>query len=172
MRGVDHSGKQFGSLLVISKDLELTKKTKRGHYLCECLKCGNKKILPGDNILKQKTCGCGQGNERVSIERYLINCARGRAKQRKIEFTITEKDIEWNKYCPLLGMELYYRDRFNPKKEGSYRENSASLDRIDSSKGYVPGNVWVISTKANRLKNNATLDDMKVLVENWQKLIG
>ena len=68
-------------------------------------------------------------------------------------------------------MKLYYRDRFNPKREGRYRENSASLDRIDSSRGYVPGNVWVISTKSNRIKNNSTFNDMKKLVENWQKII-
>lgn len=171
MKIVDHSGKVFGELLVLSKDVELTKKNKRAHYLCRCLRCGNEKVMSGDNVRRQKTCGCGQGNERISLESYLINCARGRAKQRNIEFTITEKDVEWNTYCPLLGMKLYYRDRFNPKREGSYRENSASLDRIDSSKGYIPGNVWVISTKANRIKNNSTFDDMKTIVENWQKFI-
>lgn len=171
MKVVDHSGKTFGELVVISKNIEMTKKYKRGYYLCKCLRCGNEKLMSANNMKRQQTCGCGQGTERVSLERYLINCARSRAKQRNIEFTITENDIKLNTHCPLLGVELYYRDRFNPKREGSYRDNSASIDRIDSSKGYVPGNVWIISTKANRIKNNSTFDDMKTLVENWQKII-
>jgi len=43
-------------------------------------------------------------------------------------------------------------------------ENSPSLDRIDNSKGYVPGNIAVISMRANMIKNNATLAELKAIV--------
>jgi len=36
------------------------------------------------------------------------------------------------------------------------------------SKGYVKGNVWVISHRANTMKSNADLDEMIMFVENWK----
>ena len=47
---------------------------------------------------------------------------------------------------------------------------SKGLDRIDSTKGYIKGNVWVISNRANTLKNDASLQELKTLVENLEKL--
>jgi hypothetical protein len=44
---------------------------------------------------------------------------------------------------------------------GSIKDNSASVDRFDTAKGYIKGNVWIISYKANRMKSNATIDDIK-----------
>ena len=50
---------------------------------------------------------------------------------------------------------------------------SPSLDRIDSTKGYVPGNVWVISNKANRMKSNAAAEELiifaKSVLDYWDK---
>jgi hypothetical protein len=48
-------------------------------------------------------------------------------------------------------------------------DNSYSLDRIDSNKGYVKGNVWVISRRANVIKNNATLEELELLTNNLKK---
>jgi hypothetical protein len=67
---------------------------------------------------------------------------------------ITKEDIVIPDTCPLLGTPM----------------ESPSLDRIDSTKGYVKGNVWVISNRANTLKNDATLTELKTLVENLQRL--
>ena len=49
--------------------------------------------------------------------------------------------------------------------------NSYSLDRIDSSKGYIPGNVWVISRRANAIKSDATLEELELLVKNLKEKI-
>lgn len=58
--------------------------------------------------------------------------------------------------CPVFG----YSFTTNCKSA----DTSPSLDRIDSSLGYVEGNVWVISTRANRIKSDATLEELKLLV--------
>jgi hypothetical protein len=57
--------------------------------------------------------------------------------------------------CPVLGIEMVFGGTV------SIKDNSASIDRFDTTKGYIKGNVWIISDKANRMKSNATLDDIK-----------
>src|SRR5262249_53413260 len=49
--------------------------------------------------------------------------------------------------------------------QSKQKENSATLDRIIPSKGYVRGNVVVVSWRANHLKNNATPDEIRRLAE-------
>lgn len=64
-------------------------------------------------------------------------------------------DVEFSKECPILGLELDYH---NPRLE-----NSAQFDRIDSTKGYVKGNVWIISRRANRIKNDGTAEEHRLI---------
>ncbi len=88
----------------------------------------------------------------------MLNLAKARAKKRGLEFTITEDDIlPFPDTCPVLGI---------PLRKGAYSgdPNVRSLDRIDNSRGYVPGNVAVISRRANVLKRDATLDELRKLV--------
>jgi hypothetical protein len=104
----------------------------------------------------------GREYYRRKPENRMLNRARARAKKQGLEFNLTEEDIKIPTKCPLLGIELFVAEG-----RKSVKDNSASLDRIDSSKGYVKGNVWVISHKANTMKSNATLEEMKTLVKNW-----
>lgn len=94
--------------------------------------------------------------------RRLLNIARARAKQRNQEFSIELADITIPKFCPVLGIPL---DNVSSTKR---RWNRASLDRVDPSKGYVRGNIAVISWRANYLKGNATLEELEALVK-WLK---
>lgn len=86
-----------------------------------------------------------------------LRSAAGRAKRIGREFSITVADVVWNESCPILGIPLNYS---NEKQ----LDDSPSLDRIDNNKGYVPGNVVVVSWKANNLKSNGTLEDFKKLI--------
>lgn len=87
------------------------------------------------------------------------------AKNRDAQsWTIQFCDVKWNTHCPILGMELnYYAE--------SRQENSPSFDRIDNTKGYVPGNVQIISWRANRIKNNGTSDE-HFQIAKYLKSIG
>ena len=49
------------------------------------------------------------------------------------------------------------------------KHSSFSLDRIDSSKGYVKGNVWVISMMANSMKSDSNYEDFKKMADNWKQ---
>lgn len=86
-------------------------------------------------------------------EGYLREKAKERAKKFGRDFDITAADIVIPVLCPVFGIPLR-------RAAGKPDDNSPSLDRIDNSKGYVKGNVCVISHKANSLKRHLTLDDL------------
>lgn len=83
--------------------------------------------------------------------------ARRNAKVAGYEFSIDKSDIVIPKTCPILGIPLVC--------DGAARvDGLPSLDRFDSSKGYVKGNVWVISWAANRMKSKWALEQFRSLV--------
>ena len=66
-------------------------------------------------------------------------------------------------HCPLLGIELTYANC----KQQRVPDNYATLDRIDSTKGYTPGNVQILSFRANTIKGDSTLEELKMITQNW-----
>lgn len=128
-----------------------------------------KKQTPEERKEKKKLKDAIYYEERLigSFEKKIISLlytAKYRAKKFGVEFSITEKDFAPVTHCPLLGVRL----NFSIRKRGAHY-NSPTIDRIDSNLGYVPGNVWVISGKANRIKNNATLREFETIYRNWKK---
>lgn len=95
-----------------------------------------------------------------NIERYLVQSARNRAKKYNLPFDITHEDVVIPEFCPYLGIKLV------PFSEWS----SPSLDKIIPELGYVKGNIQVISTKANTMKNNATQDELVRFAESVLKM--
>lgn len=93
---------------------------------------------------------------------------RGWAKRQKIEFTISFDDLDYPEFCPYLDIPIDYS---TSKGQGGH-DNYPSLDRINPNIGYVKGNVIVCSVKGNRIKNNATLDELETLVYNLRKIIS
>lgn len=91
-------------------------------------------------------------------EKYIWTAARKRAEKRGIEFTIEPEDIIIPERCPIFDTPL------GEVHNGKDRENSPCLDRIDNTKGYVKGNISVISFKANRLKSNLTVEILERLM--------
>ncbi len=81
-----------------------------------------------------------------------------RAKREGIPFSLNASDIIIPEYCPVLGIKLI-------KGNGMY---AASVDRIDNTKGYMAGNIVVVSMLANRIKNSATPDQI-LSVGNFYK---
>ena len=93
--------------------------------------------------------------------------SKSRAKQAGIEFTLTRLDISDMSIpitCPVLGIPLRM-------ERGERSDNSLSIDRIDSNLGYTPDNVVFVSWKVNRLKNDATLEEMRKMVTFYEKLV-
>lgn len=86
-------------------------------------------------------------------EKHMMYSCRGRAKRRNIPFNLELSDIIIPDTCPILGIT------FVRGVKGDYMY-SPSLDRIDNSKGYIKGNIQVISSLANTMKNSASPQEL------------
>lgn len=82
-----------------------------------------------------------------NIEHSLIIECRARARKRGLEFNLDDVDIVIPEYCPVLGIKIQ-------RTRAKITDNTPSIDRVKMSRGYVRGNVRVISWKANRLKSD------------------
>ena len=132
-------------------------------------RCGQcKEVFPFSNFGKHRTAlfgydtTCRACRKQISkgqwrnkpYARKMYDRAKTRATKKGQDFTIEMTDIVIPNVCPVFGMPFEY-------EPGS--DWVPSLDRIDSSKGYVPGNIQVISRKANTLKNSMDLTEVTML---------
>lgn len=97
-------------------------------------------------------------------ELIMWEAARGRAKRKKLPFNIEVSDIIIPEVCPVLGLSLEIN-------KGTPKSNSPVLDKIENDKGYVKGNVRVISSRANRIKSDLTVDQVEKLYRYCKKEI-
>lgn len=174
-------GKRHGKLVIVGEGERYRTYKPNGHvkavirkFICKC-DCGAVVEVMSTNLRgKDRGCGCGRIKHGYGVgwpkgydlaQKYktpwypMWKHARDRAKGKKLEFTITPQNVcdAMADYCPVLGLEMKASDKY-------YWDASPSLDRIDSSKGYTPENIWVISARANRIKSDATLEELKRLV--------
>lgn len=166
-------GKQFGSLKVVG----VSGKTSRGQYIwdCEC-KCGKHKNIRGYHLTgnKIRSCGCLTREtanirwpQHGEIGRWLWNRTRVRAKNQKIIFNLTVEQLwdlaqKQNKLCAISKQPLI----FNLNVKGKH---NASLDRIDSSKGYELGNVQWVTKEVNFAKHTMNQNEFILLCKQVAK---
>lgn len=83
----------------------------------------------------------------------LRSSSKGRCNGRLVKFdcAVTAEDINWVEFCPITGLKLNYTAGFHgPEK--------ATFDRVNNELGYLPGNVRVISFRANAVKGSLNLE--------------
>ena len=174
---VDLTGKRFDHLLVVrSKGQVKCGNQKVWLWEVKC-DCGKTLTVRRSNLIrkhgaKTKSCGCLKGVHQrthgLSVggkrtpEYTMWSSASHRAKVKKMPFSILPSDIIIPEFCPVFGTRI---ETGRCKVKGKTRANAASLDRIKPELGYVKGNIRVISYKANTMKSNASLEDIKKLVK-------
>lgn len=102
----------------------------------------------------------------------LLSFARHRAKYAGIDFSITEADLVFPDRCPVFDEPLSFGLGRGEGQSLAGRDWRYSIDRIDNQMGYVPGNVVVVSYRANRLKSDANIAELARLVEFYHELAG
>ena len=100
---------------------------------------------------------------RLRPEVHMLTRVKHRAKEKGLAFDLTVADILIPKRCPILGLLLVVG-------KGRATDTSPELDRIDNRKGYVKGNVHVISRRANRIKNDATVAELEKIASYLRRL--
>lgn len=105
-----------------------------------------------------------QADPEVRI-RVLACHARGRAQWKGLDFDPDLSDLlPPPTHCPVLGIPIDY------STGRGLRPDSPSIDRIDNSRGYVHGNRIVISRRANTIKNDATVAELRAVADFYARL--
>lgn len=91
----------------------------------------------------------------------IYNRIKASAAKRNIPFDLTIpqlNELSFPLTCPILNIQLKYN-------RGKAQDDSYSIDRIDSTLGYTIDNIIVISLKANKLKSNATKEELEQIAQ-------
>ncbi len=147
--------------------IEKGKSTKAGIYwkcLCECgdiceisaARLNEKNLKVAKSCSKCKYKSWSKGTKNVSGTYF--GKIKNHAKHRKIEFNISIDYMQklWNDQsgkCKLSGVDLTY------KLGKNHMGQTCSLDRIDSSKGYIEGNVQWVHKIVNFMKTTLQNED-------------
>lgn len=173
----DKTGFRYGRLIVESRNEEKSRidTARTVFWNCRC-DCGKITIVSSSrlNLGRSKSCGClrhdqlsktrYQGGKYISKSQFSRFIKSG--KDRKLEFTITIEDIEklyekQNKRCALSNREIYFdiTIKNNPLKNKKRYYGNASIDRIDSTKGYTIDNIQIVHKDVNFAKQSLSQQD-------------
>lgn len=160
---VEMTGIRFGRLVVLGRAASRPQGGGIARWICQC-DCGAIIDLPGASLRtgRNKSCGCFRRDRAGQLyhkhgksktpEYMMFYDARKRAQKLDLPFSIIPEDISIPVICPVLGIELTF--------DGP-RDTRPSLDRINPRDGYVPNNIQVISFRANRIKSDASADELR-----------
>jgi hypothetical protein len=174
MRVGDLKDERFGRL--VAKRRVKNSQCGKVRWYCHC-DCGRRKTVSASNLRRGETKSCGclprEGIIQRSIRHGLSKsvayalwaAAKHRAKLNDILFNVEPQDIVVPEFCPALAIRL----ECTGKRAVGPQRQSPTLDRIESGLGYVKGNIWVISCRANSVKNDATFEEMEGLVAALKK---
>lgn len=133
------------------------------HPSSSCYRCKNARPRVRANRKRYKV-----PKNQMSIKALrgtMIRHVRRSAKKRNMDCNLTTDTVEWPTHCPYLGVELDYLGSDN-----GCAHNTASFDRIDPTRGYVIGNVEIISRRANVIKNDLHPKEWRLLMKMAERL--
>jgi hypothetical protein len=106
----------------------------------------------------------------IDSRKIMLSHAKKRALEKGLECTITVNDIIIPNICPFLQIPIFVCTSEISGRHGPC-DNSPSLDRLDNTKGYIPGNVLVVSFRANSLKKDASIEELELLLKNLKMVL-
>lgn len=171
---IDLTDKIFGKLIVI-KDTG-KRKSRRPIWLCRC-ECGQEVEVLGKYLLvgDTKSCGCFSKCNAHNRQGYkglgqsYVYCVKSNAKRRGIPFNLSAEELylkleEQSFRCKISDVDIVLCDNYRDQ----YTNQTASLDRIDNSKGYTLDNVQWVHKTVNIMRNKLSIQDFL----EWCNLIS
>jgi len=142
------------------QDTDFRRRRDNGKLRNECRQCERERkklpaVIPAEAIRDPYN---PRDAKELAMKRMLSG-AKQRAKDKGLMFDIHYEDIQIPNLCPVLKIPML------PSTDGSQNDNSPSLDRLVPYLGYTKGNVRVISMKANRIKTDATSNELAAVLE-------
>jgi hypothetical protein len=86
-----------------------------------------------------------------------------------IPFSITFEELHKPEFCPVLGVKLNYACSTGEDGKQTRDPCKASIDKLVPELGYVPGNVFIISWRANKLKSNMSIDELEKILDYMKR---
>jgi len=157
------------------KKAEYNRTQKKGlkRVFCSRKCCG---VGVVDNIPKEKryhpeNLNSGNRGDHLSPFRWHFRNSKRRSDKRKIDFDLTLEYLKelWERQdgvCPYTGWNLKQMSNTAHSNQLERTPDRASLDRIDSSKGYIKGNVQFVSLIAQHAKHTFSNNDLKRFCES------
>lgn len=115
-------------------------------------------------------------NRKTNEPWYIAYCTiRQRARKMNIEIDVDAQYIKdiWTDICPVLGIPLkcavYESGNPRTKNKAKPHTNSPTIDRIDPSRGYIKGNICIMSYRANMIKNCGSIEEHKKIIDFIEK---
>jgi hypothetical protein len=135
---------------------------KEGHHSwCKVCKCLNNQKYKNEERPKETS----KEIENRTAKQKLIQHAKVRANKKGLDFDITQHDFEIPEFCPVLGIPIYIgKEKFH--------DGSPTIDRVDNNKGYIQGNIKVISWRANSIKSDATISEIDKIIKYIKNNVG
>lgn len=176
------TNRKFGKLLCIKPTGEFRNSARE--WLCKC-DCGNEHKATANHLVcgNIKSCGCISRQENskhknwtgyAEISGRYFAALKQKAVERNLEFSISIEYLwglfeKQNKLCKLTNVPI----KFASSAKRKAVEQTASLDRIDSSKGYIEGNVQWIHKDVNFMKQDFSETEFynwckKVVINNYR----
>lgn len=121
---------------------------------------GRKRGPVSEDTLKHLKNICGNKRDDLTPYRYTYRCVKRRFQD--VNITIEDLVEQWESQsgtCPYSGFKLILPENGNIKDIDFFHR--ASLDRIDSSKGYIKGNIQFVSTPINLMKQTRSDEEVK-----------
>ncbi len=87
----------------------------------------------------------------------LYRSAKQRAKKYGVPFTLKHSDVVVPEFCPVLGIKL-------KNQRGKMCESSPTIDRLYPEKGYTKENICIMSNRANRIKSDASIEELEKII--------
>lgn len=182
----DLTGQTFGMLTVISTSgSKGNGKNKKAVWKCLC-SCGTEKEVVTTHLTRGSVVSCGckthgfgtssrawKGEGDISGQTWCVIKHQATRRSRVLEFNVSHEYV-WELFlkqkgrCAVSGKPIWFEHKDGTRFVDKRSDKTASLDRIDSNKGYVPGNVQWVHKDVNIMKQDLSDEDFI----NWCKTIA